>query len=121
MSNTPGLRKRSPEELAEMRRISELQNQVRTATHLTCERITPERRASILRAVSEADDQVVASLQAPLEVHLFASNWNSDGGVSPLLQVVQHPFCDAGTALWLYWDNDPYFYAQFHNIDDADD
>lgn len=46
----------------------------------------------------------------PLELHLFASNWNCDQGVDPLLSIVRHECCDAGTALWLYWDNDPYFY-----------
>ncbi|MFT3883622.1 MAG: DUF4274 domain-containing protein [Gemmatales bacterium] len=114
MSTTPDMRKRTPEELAELRRITALQDEDRMATHSICERISPERKAAILKAA-------LNRLKDPIELHYFISNWNSDGGVAPLLEIVQHPSCDAGTALWLYWDNDPYYYTRFRSVDDSDD
>lgn len=121
MAKLPALRMKTPEELAELRRRSEGQSQVRTATHSVCDRIDPERAARIRKAVADADIQLLSSLSDPLELHLFASSWNGDRGPAPLLQIVQHAFCDAGTALWLYWENDPEFYSHFRSEADADD
>lgn len=52
----------------------------------------------------------------PLELHWFSCNWNCDRGVSPLLKVVKNASCDAGTALRLYWLNDPYYYQEYRTI-----
>jgi len=69
--HSKSLRKWTPEELAERRRISALQDEVRMATHSVCDRISPERAAAIL--VSNADLQAIANLQDPFELHLVDS------------------------------------------------
>jgi hypothetical protein len=38
---------------------------------------------------------------------------NASRGMQPLVQLVKHPACDAGTAFRLYWINDPVYYSQY--------
>lgn len=113
--------KLSPEQLAELRRITAAQHEVRAAAHAACDRLPPHRQAAIHQAIADGDPSILAALTDPLEIHLFVSSWNADGGASPLLEVIRHPHCDAGTAPWLYWDNDPAFYQQLGTAEEADD
>ena len=121
MADLPKLRTKTPEELAEFRRISLARQQVRTTTHAVSARLTSERMKFILQSIAEPNTHLLADSIDPIELHVFASNWNCDRGVEPLLEIVQHKVCDAGTALWLYWDNDPYFYLPYRSVNDADD
>ena len=52
----------------------------------------------------------------PLELHCFTCNWNAGRGLKPLLKIIKNKNCDAGTALRLYWINDPYFYQEYATI-----
>ena len=52
----------------------------------------------------------------PLELHWFTCNWNADRGSAPLREIVKNNHCDAGTALRLYWINDPYYYRDHLTI-----
>ncbi|MGN6543607.1 MAG: DUF4274 domain-containing protein [Aureliella sp.] len=121
MADLPPLRMKTPEELAELQRISQAKQQVRKLAHSVCDRLSAERKKFILQCVADAHTEFLSDSADPIELHLFASNWNCDRGVEPLLEIVQHRACDAGTALWLYWDNDPYFYLRYRNLNDADD
>jgi hypothetical protein len=49
----------------------------------------------------------VLSLMSFIELHHFACNFNWDGGVDELDAVIDHPACDAGTALMIYWLGQP--------------
>lgn len=42
------------------------------------------------------------------ELDRFSRRYNANDGFEPLLRVVRHPRCDAGTALFIYW--------QFHEL-----
>jgi len=55
----------------------------------------------------------------PIELHLFYTLWNPDD-VSDIQKVVKNSNCDAGTALRVYWEQEPYFYRRYGAIKDAD-
>jgi hypothetical protein len=46
---------------------------------------------------------------------------NAIRGMQPLVQLVKHPACDAGTALRLFWINDPVYYSQYATIAECPD
>jgi len=47
------------------------------------------------------------------ELHLYADGFNWDTGVEELRRVIQHPLCDGGTALLIYWRGAPGWYARY--------
>jgi len=49
----------------------------------------------------------LAKCTSPLELHCVAANLNWDNGLTGLLAVLDHPLCDQGTALLLYWLGEP--------------
>lgn len=49
----------------------------------------------------------LARCDSALELHCVASNLNWDLGYDGLRAVLEHPRCDRGTALLLYWFGDP--------------
>ena len=139
------IRKKTKKELAdpELASRSQRQHKIRTAAHATTNKLSSKRRKFILNMTGEwtfhlsddADDseferesrkwerarrEFLKTATNPLELHLFASNWNSDAGEEPVYRIVKHQHCDAGTALWLYWENDPYYYQVFEYVKDAD-
>lgn len=62
-----------------------------------------------------------ASVTDPEELHLFADLYNWDGGVEDLWRVIQHPVCDLGTALLVYWRGQPDFDLQYADRDEVPD
>ena len=46
-------------------------------------------------------------------LHEFARDWNCDGGLEPLAQVIRLPQCELATAKLVYWRMDPIWYLQF--------
>lgn len=117
----PELRMKTPEEIAELRlRSLAKQNAIR-ATHSVCEKLSAERFQFIRSCAAEGNTATLQTCSDPLELHAFASNWNCDRGVEPILEIVRHRACDAGTALWLYWGNDPYYYTRYAAIGDVSD
>lgn len=113
------LRKRTPEEIAEMRERSIAQAKVIQKTHAACDKLPCDRLEYIRSSASEGCGEALLECNDPIELHAFVSNWNCDVGVEVLLEVAKHRACDAGTALWLYWENDPYFYSRYGTIEDA--
>ena len=68
--------------------------------------VTDEERIRVCEALELSHRecaQVVDSLTTAEQLHQFALNYNPNDGVIPLLAVVRHPRCDAGTATFIYW------------------
>lgn len=149
MTKKQSVRQKTPRERADpdLERLPKEQKrryEIRQNAHAVTERLPKERQefirniaghAWIGRFPSDADDaafekesrrwkrlrhQFLREAANPLELHLFAANWNCDGGSRHIYQIVTNPRCDAGTALWLYWENDPYFYQGYRYIKDAE-
>src|SRR5204863_2470836 len=57
--------------------------------------------------------------KSPVELHYFSLHWNCDSGPGPIHKIVTNSRCDAGTALRLYWLNDPYFYQEYRLLRDC--
>jgi hypothetical protein len=53
------------------------------------------------------------TVEKPLEIHCFTCNSNPSRGIKPLLGLIKHPSCNAGTALRLFWINDPAYYSRY--------
>ena len=51
-----------------------------------------------------------------LEVHFFTCNYDAHRGFDPLIKMVKPFNCDAGTAMRLFWINDPVFYSKYPTI-----
>lgn len=141
------IRKKTKEELAaqEFQNRSQQQAAVLTASWEACDKLSKKRRQFILDIADNdwiarfehMDDEVaykresrkwdklraafLAEATKPLELHWFSCNWNADRGLAPLLKVVKNVHCDAGTALRLYWINDPYYLQDYHTIAECDD
>ncbi len=64
-------------------------------------------------------DKFLKETTDPLELHCFACYWNWDGGSSQMLRVAKHVYCDAGTALRLYWLSNPYWYQEYRTLGDC--
>src|SRR5690348_13671126 len=47
--------------------------------------------------------QFIREMESAAELHVFISNYNWDDGEVPILEVLKHPHCDRGTALFIYW------------------
>jgi hypothetical protein len=75
-------------------------------------KLTEEERERVKRAVS--DRSQVANLQTTEELHLFVEKWNFGDFPEPLFSIIRHPECDKGTALYIYWLNDPVSYFELY-------
>lgn len=65
--------------------------------------------------------EVLGQAEAPEELHLYAVHHNWDDGVEKLRMVIDHPLCDAGTALVAFWLGEPaalYHRAQAGELED---
>ncbi|MCQ4166258.1 DUF4274 domain-containing protein [Tahibacter sp. P2K] len=65
-------------------------------------------RGAALNLDYDAQAGAVAALYCAEQLHRFSLRYNVNDGFEPLHAVVAHPHCDAGTALYLYW--------QFHEL-----
>jgi hypothetical protein len=55
--------------------------------------------------------RILAEVESPEELHYYAINYNWDDGLDLLRPVIDHPLCDQGTALFLFWLGQPdWFY-----------
>jgi hypothetical protein len=70
-----------------------------------------------------ADDDEARSLEnfhaalrqmSSIELHHFACNFNWDCGTDELAAVIEHPECDAGTAMMIFWLGQPTYYYRRH-------
>ena len=70
-----------------------------------------------------ADDDEARSLEnfyatlrqmSSIELHHFACNFNWDCGTDELAAIIEHPECDAGTAMMIFWLGQPLHYYRRH-------
>jgi hypothetical protein len=64
----------------------------------------------LLQRWEAAKDEFFSTCTNPEEVHEFAEHVNWDDGLSRLKQIIQHPYCDLGTAYLIYWRGEPTYY-----------
>ena len=57
--------------------------------------------------------KTLATVESSQEIDFFAKNYNWGDGLEPLKLVLNHPLCDFGTALKIYWLGQPDYYAGF--------
>lgn len=84
--------------------------------------LTTEQIAEVeniyLRNCEEDDydlEAAIVALPSSEQLHLFVYNWNWDSGVEPLRVIVNHPQCDKGTALNIFWACDALGFFQKYN------
>lgn len=65
------------------------------------------------------EQEFVRETTSPFELHLYLVNKNPDDGVHGYRTVAKHQYCDAGTALFLYWGLNPYYYLEYRLLRDA--
>lgn len=58
-------------------------------------------------------------LNTPEKLHEFAARYNWDDGLEVPRWIVNHPLCDRGTALMMYWLAGPRYYCQYATRDDV--
>ncbi|MEM7738412.1 MAG: DUF4274 domain-containing protein [Deinococcota bacterium] len=96
-----------------------------------------EDRVSYIRALSnyeeypgvseKSGDEIRAEARAfiesntnPLELHTFANTYNWDDGDEPMIQIAHHPYCEAGTALLIYWRGGAAWQSQYASRDEVE-
>lgn len=75
-------------------------------------KLTPEQQARVEFLLyecyeTESITENLKQLESTQEIHEFATNYNWDYGIEPLKLILQHPLCDRGTALKIYWLGQP--------------
>jgi hypothetical protein len=61
------------------------------------------RVRNALDSSGQSQVQAVKELRDAEQLHQFALNYNVNDGFSPLQAIIEHPACDKGTALYIYW------------------
>jgi hypothetical protein len=56
---------------------------------------------------AERRAEVLAEVETPEELHIFSMAYNWDDGEEFLQRVIDHPLCDQGTGLMLFWLAEP--------------
>jgi hypothetical protein len=136
------VRKKTKKELAEpaFRKRVSTQSEVLMRAFAECEKLSQKRRQFVLdvadnawiRRFEHADDtaafekesrrwdklsrEFIKSVDKPREIHCFTCNYNASRGMKPLIRLMKHPLCDAGTALRLFWLNDPVYFSEYGTI-----
>ena len=136
------VRKKTKAELSDpaFRNRALSRSEVLTQSYAECERLSKARHQFILdvanyewmyRFPHRDDEQAMAkeerkwdrllrdfvkTANKPQEIHCFTCSYDASRGMKPLVQLVKNAFCDAGTALRLFWLNDPVYYSQYNSI-----
>ncbi len=139
------VRKKTKAELASpaFKKQSAAKAEVLTLSYAQCEKLSKSRRQYVLDVADDQwwdrlpdtdDDRAVArerrrwsklrrqfveTADKPLEIHCFTCNYNAERGMAPLIKLMKNPSCDAGTALRLYWINDPYYCSAYKTISEC--
>ncbi len=139
------VRKKTKAELADpaFRKRAVSQSDVLMRAFNECDKLSKTRRQYILDIADDAwisrfedkDDETAfgkesrkwarlrrafpSSAAKPLDIHCFTCSYNACRGMKPLIQLVKHSSCDAGTALRLFWVNDPVYYSQYATISEC--
>ena len=88
--------------------------------------LTDEQLARIDFLLYECEDdatfaETLHRIESPAELHALSEQINWDGGFDELIAVLEHPLCDRGTALMIYWLGEPTYFADFASDDDVPD
>lgn len=144
---TKKVRKRTKKELAEpaLRKRMSTQSEVLLRAYAECEKLSKSRLQFIEDLANDTwvdrfenldDDaafekesrrwaklrrEFLNTVEKPREIHCFTCLYNADEGIKPLIRMMKHPSCDAGTALRLFWNYDPVFYSEYKTISDCPD
>lgn len=139
------VRKKTKAELADpaFRERAATQGDVLVQSLAECDRLSKTRHQFVLDVAAynwmhrfpDVDDDVafrresrtwakkrrefITDVEKPLEIHCFTCNYNADAGLKPLVKLVKNHACDAGTALRLFWINDPVYYSQYETISEC--
>lgn len=139
------VRKKTKKELAEpaFRKRMSTQAEVLMRAYAECEKLSQKRLQFILdvaenawfRCFEHKDDnaalekesrrwaklrrEFIKSVEKPREIHCFTCHYNADRGLKPLIRLMKHPSCDAGTALRLFWINDPVYFSDYSTISEC--
>ncbi len=86
--------------------------------------LTDEQLARIDFLLYECEDdatfaETLLRIESSAELHALAQQINWDGGFDELNAVLEHPLCDRGTALMVYWLGEPTYFADFASDDDV--
>ncbi len=76
-----------------------------------------QRVVAALNLQGDAQFAAIRRLTSAVEIHHFALNYNVNDSALPLLELVRNPKCDAGTALYLYWQCWPGFESSPARLD----
>ena len=55
-------------------------------------------------------EKILRQVESPFELHQMAANFNWDTGHGPMEKIIEHPFCEKGTALMIYFLGKPEWY-----------
>lgn len=86
--------------------------------------LSDEQRTRIAYLLYECPDDAsfadaLSHIDSSLELHAFAEQFNWDSGSTRLAALLNHPQCDRGTALMIYWIGEPVYFADFSSEHDA--
>jgi hypothetical protein len=87
--------------------------------------LTDEQQQRIQRLVNdewETEDEFAhffSSVTDTEELQQFADGFNWDCGFDELRAVIEHPLCDQGTALLIYWRGQPGYFLRYRTIDET--
>ena len=86
--------------------------------------LSDEQRTRIEYLLYECPDDAsfavaISHIDSSLELHAFAEQYNWDSGTTRLEAILNHPCCDRGTALMIYWFGDPVYFAEVSSEGDV--
>ncbi|QDT40159.1 hypothetical protein Pan241w_02150 [Gimesia alba] len=141
------VRKKTKQEMADpvfRKRVSS-QSEVLLRAYAECEKLSPSRLQFIydltgggwISRFENLDDdaafekesrrwtklrrEFLNTVEKPREIHCFTCLYNADEGIKPLIRMMKHPSCDAGSALRMFWVYDPVYYSDYRTISECPD
>ena len=86
--------------------------------------LTDEQLDRIDFLLYECDDEATFAetllyIESSAELHALAQQINWDGGFDELDAVLEHPLCDRGTAMMIYWLGEPTYFSDFVSDEDV--
>lgn len=62
--------------------------------------------------------QEILSINSTKRLHAFVDKFNWDNGVEYMKAAANHPLCERGTAMMIYWRSDPSYYLKYNSVED---
>ena len=67
----------------------------------------------------ESFTETLTRVESSAELHAIAQQMNWGDGFDRLSAVLEHPLCDRGTGLMIYWLGEPTYFADFKSDDEV--